>query len=94
MPKGGPSAIDDPSWDDAVRASTGEAVGLGGADVGSPVLAFGDPRVGIFGPIVSPPPTGPEAVRLFDLVCEAALNPRFFELKRGRPAGAQFGPRP
>jgi 2-hydroxychromene-2-carboxylate isomerase len=88
------AAIDEPSWDAAVRSSTEHAIALGGPEVGSPVLAFGDPIVGIFGPIVSPPPTGHLALRLLDLVLEIALVPSFFELKRGRVGGVELGPRP
>jgi len=87
-------AIEDDKWDGAVEASTEEAISLGGQDVGSPILAFGTPRFGIFGPIVSPPPTGDDGSRLLDLVLESARIPGFFELKRGRPSDPEFGPRP
>jgi hypothetical protein len=87
-------ALDQESWDEVLRASTDEAVGLAGPDVGSPVLAFDEPRLGIFGPIVSPPPAGDDAVRLLELVVDAARTPGFFELKRGRRTGPQPGPRP
>ncbi|HLM65596.1 MAG TPA: DsbA family protein [Acidimicrobiales bacterium] len=80
------TALDDPVWDAAVEASTKEAVDLAGPDIGSPVLAFGRPRVGLFGPIVSPGPRGEAAARLLDLVLEAGAIPGFFELKRGRSA--------
>ena len=66
----------------------------GGSDVGSPLLAFGDPRVGIFGPIVSPPPSGDDAVTLLDHVLAVATMTSFYELKRGRQGDPQFGPRP
>ncbi|CAN5848489.1 hypothetical protein BH18ACT2_BH18ACT2_14290 [soil metagenome] len=63
--------------------------------MGSPVLAFGDStRVGYFGPIVSPPPQGDPALALLEHVVAAAETPGFFELKRGRNEGPQFGPRP
>lgn len=87
-------AVEDASWDAAVSESTHLAVGLAGPDVGSPVLAFGTPRTAIFGPIVSPPPRGDDAVRLLEHVIDAAAIPGFYELKRGRGAGPQFGPRP
>ncbi len=90
---GDSAALDDATWDDAVEASTKEAVSLAGADVGSPILAFGDPRFAVFGPIVSPPPTGNDAERLLDLVLSSATIPGFFELKRGRD-DLEFGPRP
>lgn len=87
-------AVDDTSWDEAVAASTREAVALAGPDVGSPILAFGTPRFGIFGPIVSPPPTGGDGLRLLDLVLASAQVPGFLELKRGRTTGPDPGPRP
>lgn len=88
-------AADDESWDSVVEQSTKEAVELaGGSDVGSPVLVMGEPRVGIFGPIVSPPPSGDASVALLEHVVAAATTPSFFELKRGRRGGPEFGPRP
>jgi protein-disulfide isomerase-like protein with CxxC motif len=80
-------AVDEPAWDEAVERSTAEAVDLAGPDVGSPVLAHGSPRVGMFGPIVSPGPRGEAGARLLDLVLAAAEVDGFFELKRGRRAG-------
>ena len=87
-------AVDDESWDDGVAVSTHTAIGLAGPDVGSPILAFGEPRTAIFGPIVSPSPAGADALRLLDRVLDTATIPGFFELKRGRTAGPQFGTRP
>jgi hypothetical protein len=81
-------AIDDASWDPAVEASTREAVDLVGPDVGSPVLAFDEPRRAFFGPIVSPPPEGDAAARLLELVVATARVAGFYELKRGRSAPA------
>jgi 2-hydroxychromene-2-carboxylate isomerase len=78
------AALDDASWDSAVEASTKEAIDLAGPDVGSPVLAWGEPRVGLFGPIVSPGPRGEDGARLLDVVLQVGALPDFFELKRGR----------
>ncbi len=55
---------------------------------------MGEPRRGIFGPIVSPPPPGDQAVELLDHVIALIAQPAFFELKRGRTQGPQFGSRP
>ena len=52
------------------------------------------PLVGIFGPIVSPPPTDEQAQRLLDVVLLVAQCPGFFEIKRGRAGKVQLGPRP
>ena len=88
-------AADDESWDAVIEASTHEGQELaGGSDVGSPVLAFGEPRRGIFGPIVSPPPSGVDAVSLLVHVTATAGMANFYELKRGRRSGPEFGPRP
>src|SRR5688500_12224328 len=88
-------ASSDGRWDAAIEASTKEGQELaGGSDVGSPVLAFGEPRVGVFGPIVSPPPHGEQAVTLLEHVVAVASMPAFYELKRGRRQGPELGPRP
>jgi len=58
------------------------------------VLAFGEPRIGTFGPIVSPPPTGDEAVALLHDVVATATMPKFDELKRGRRNESELGRRP
>ena len=87
-------AIDDPKWDAVLEESTAYAVELAGPDVGSPVMVFDEPNVGIFGPILSPAPTGEDAARLLDVVVAAARIPGFYELKRGRRTGPQQGPRP
>jgi len=87
-------AIDDAAWDVPVAESTRLAMSLAGPDVGSPIIAFGEPRVGVFGPIVSPPPTGAQAQRLLDVVLLVTQCPGFFEIKRGRSGPVQLGPRP
>ncbi|GAA3609353.1 DsbA family protein [Agrococcus terreus] len=74
--------------DEALRASHAEAIDLVGDDVGTPVVAVGD--VAFFGPVISPAPTGEEALRLFDGVVAAASVDGFFELKRTRTRGPQF----
>lgn len=88
------AAMDDTTWDGPVAASTRLAISLAGPDVGSPILAFGEPRVAVFGPIVSPPPEGEQAQRLLDVVLLVAQCPGFYEIKRGRTGPVQLGPRP
>jgi len=88
------AALDDARWDVPVAESTRLAMSLAGPDVGSPVLAFGDPLVGVFGPIVSPPPCDEQAMFLLDVVLLVAQCPGFFEIKRGRNGPVQLGPRP
>lgn len=83
-------AVDDERWDAIVELSTKEALDLAGPDVGSPVLAHGSPRVGVFGPIVNPGPRGEQAATLFDLVLATSAVDGFFELKRGRRSGPEL----
>ncbi len=87
-------AVDDERWDAVVAGCTAEAMAIAGPDVGSPVLAWGDPVVGVFGPIVSPAPTGDEADRLLEQVVLLGSMPWFYELKRGRTIRPDVGDRP
>ena len=83
-------AADDASFDAAIEASTAEALELAGPDIGSPVLAWGEPRQGVFGPIVSPSPTGADAVALLEHVVALRQLPGVYEVKRGRRSGPDF----
>lgn len=74
--------------DDILRGTHQTAIDLVGDDVGTPVVAVDD--VAFFGPVVSPAPTGDEALRLFDGVVAAASVDGFFELKRSRTRGPVF----
>lgn len=76
------SAATSTEWDEALRASHGEGIGLVGTDVGTPIIAIGD--VAFFGPVVSPSPKGEAAGRLWDGCVLVAGTPGFFELKRTR----------
>lgn len=84
------AAVEDTTWDAAVADSLAEARALAGTDIGSPVLAVTAPdgtRVGFFGPIVWPAPTGAQADLLWRAVTAATALPQLFELKRARTAG-------
>lgn len=87
-------AADDPEWDAAISRSVTEAMDSAGPEVGSPILVNPATGLGFFGPIVSPPPTGGDADRLWTVVSTAMSVPGFFELKRGRRDGVVFGPHP
>jgi 2-hydroxychromene-2-carboxylate isomerase len=72
--------------DTELRASHQRAIDRVGDDVGTPVISVED--VALFGPVVSPAPTGEDAGRLWDGFLLVAGTPGFFELKRtrtGRP---------
>jgi hypothetical protein len=70
------AAADQAAWDEPIRQSMAEASAVIGAGVGTPALVLHhDPPVGLLGPVVSPPPTGAEAVRLWDAVVAFATVP-------------------
>ncbi len=84
-------SVDDPDLDSAIAGSLEEAQRLAGPDVGSPVLHVDGAGHGTFGPIVSPPPLGEDAGRLWDSVMALSTIDSFYELKRGRTGSAEFG---
>jgi 2-hydroxychromene-2-carboxylate isomerase len=88
------AAATDTALDAAVEASTQEATRLGGPDVGSPILVVGSAARGFHGPIVSPPPRGEDALKLWDAVTTFAQVRGAYEIKHGREGGVTFGPRP
>jgi 2-hydroxychromene-2-carboxylate isomerase len=82
------AAADTDAWDAELMAEHHAGMDQVGEDVGTPVVAVGD--VAFFGPVVSPAPTGAEALRLFDGVVAVASIDGFFELKRSRTRGPVF----
>ena len=75
-------------YDEELRASHAEGIGLVGEDVGTPVVAFGG--VAFFGPVVTPTPRGEAAARLWDGTLLVASTPGFYEIKRTRTQGPIF----
>ncbi len=85
-------AVDDASWDEAVERSHEEAQEIAGPDAGSPVLFREVIGRGTFGPIVSPSPTGADAVRLWDTLVALGELPQFYEIKRPRRRDPEISP--
>ncbi len=75
-------AMDDESYDDALRASHSDGMDRVGYEVGTPVISVNG--TSFFGPVVSPIPRGEDAARLWDGVLLVASTDGFFELKRSR----------
>ncbi|MET9123263.1 disulfide bond formation protein DsbA [Streptomyces sp. NPDC004528] len=89
-------AGDTDRYDEELRASHHRGITLVGEDVGSPVISVpgegeGSAPVAFFGPVVNPTPKGEAAARLWDGVLAVASSPNFFELKRTRTSGPDFG---
>lgn len=82
-------AAGDTAYDDALRASHEDGISRVGTDVGTPILSLGG--ASIFGPVVTPAPTGEAAGRLWDGVRLVLETDGFFELKRSRDRSPDFG---
>ena len=78
--------LDDPAWDDAVRAAHETAMASAGPDIGSPVLEIEGAERGLHGPIIGlgALPAHDEALAIWDATVPLARSRSFFELKRGR----------
>jgi protein-disulfide isomerase-like protein with CxxC motif len=75
-------AMDDVSYDEALRVSHADGMDRVGYEVGTPVISVNG--TSFFGPVVSPTPRGEDAGRLWDGVLLVAGTDGFFELKRSR----------
>jgi hypothetical protein len=89
------AAADEEIWDNDITADMDQAKAKAGTDVGVPLIVLdGGKGAGFFGPVMSPAPTGKEAVKFWDGIIAAGGTPGFFELKRTREIGPLFGERP
>lgn len=89
------SAVDEPSWNDDIQADMDQAIAKAGDNVGVPLIVLeGGQGPGFFGPVMSPAPSGKDAVVFWDAIIAAGGFPGFFELKRTREVGPLFGERP
>jgi len=90
------AAFDDESWDAVIREKMDEGLALVGEDVGTPIIAFPSDsgKIGIFGPVISRAPQGEEGLELWDAMVTMATMDDFWELKRTRTKGPDFGERP
>lgn len=91
------SAQDEEKWDSAIRSAMSDGLGLTGQDVGTPIIAMKNSdgeRVGYFGPVITKIPRGDDALKMWDALTAMMDIDGFFELKKTRTSGPDFGPRP
>ncbi|HNJ98102.1 MAG TPA: DsbA family protein [Ilumatobacteraceae bacterium] len=79
-------AIADPTTHDDVKADHDRVVGLGG--FGVPTIVFPGDRA-LYGPVVLHPPTGAEAIRLWNLFTGFLEFPTLYEIKHPHSADDQ-----
>lgn len=79
-------ALDDESFDDAIRDGMADGLALVGDDVGTPIIAVDGAagRVGLFGPVITKMPSIEAGVKLWDGFMLMVDTEGFFELKRTR----------
>ncbi len=95
LPAGLAPAAEDETLDKDIQADMDQAIAKAGTDVGVPQIVLdGGKGPGFFGPVMSPAPTGEDAVKFWDAIIAAGSIPGFFELKRTREVGPIFGERP
>lgn len=83
-----------PAWDESVVASTDEAWQMVGDDAGIPLIVIPDSAAVLFGPVLSPAPTGPDALDLWDAFATLRRFGGLYEIKRTRNVRPILGPRP
>ena len=81
-------AADTGAADDELRASHHAGMDPVGEDVGTPVIHVNG--MALFGPVISPAPSGEAAGELFDGFVKVTAYPGFFEVKRTRTVDPDF----
>jgi len=81
-------AMDDSSYDDAIRESHRRGMDQVGNEVGTPTIAFNGHA--FFGPVISKAPKGEDAGTMWDAFVTLSAFDHFYELKRSRTEDLDF----
>jgi len=87
-------AAKDDAWDEPLVRRMNEGLALVGNDVGTPIIALtrdDGSEVAIFGPVITKAPSHADSLRLWDAFVTLTTLDDFWELKRTRTVGPQFG---
>ena len=84
----------DSSWDAVIEESTQRAYDIVGKEVGIPIVVIDGAQATYFGPVLSPAPTGEEALKLWDAFVTLGSISGLYEIKRTREGERQLPPRP
>jgi predicted DsbA family dithiol-disulfide isomerase len=90
-------AATEEQWDKEITTRMESGLALVGTDVGTPIISFetADGReVAAFGPVITKVPSAENALRLWDAFVTLTELEEFWELKRTRTRGPEFGQRP
>ncbi len=91
------AAFDDGSWDARILDEMELGLAIVGNDVGTPILAFeraDGSRAGYFGPVINQVPPPETGLPMWDGLVAMMNVDSFFELKRTRTGGLDFGDPP
>ena len=90
-------AFDNEKWDTIIRTEMDAGLALVGQDVGTPIIAIersDGGQAGYFGPVISKVPPKEKGLAMWDGLVAMMEVDSFFELKRTRSGGIDFGVRP
>ena len=91
------AAAEDEAWDEPLLKRMNEGLALVGNDVGTPIIAFvreDGKEVATFGPVITKAPSHEDGLKLWDAFVTLTSLEEFWELKRTRTVGPEFGDAP